>query len=364
MRVVIAGGGTGGHLFPGVALAEAFMTLRPGSKVTFLGAERGLETSVIPALGFDLVTLPVGGLMGVGPVKGIYRGLLLALGVLRAASVLRRISPDLVVGTGGYSSVPGVIAAAMLRIQRSIMEQNVSPGRANRFLARFVPRVYLGFPVKDGVFAEGKVILAGNPIRKCALPQEDVEVLEGERGLTLLILGGSQGAAQLNNASLEIVPELLKTVEGLRVIHQTGGAHSEMVMERYREQGADVEVVPFMDSIGEFYSRADLCLSRAGAMAVSELAAAGVPSVLVPYPFAAGGHQRDNARWLAERGGAVIIDSASFSPQLLKEELSRLISSRDDLAVMAKKAKDAGRQDAADSIAKEEIMRITGEALQ
>ncbi len=364
MRVVIAGGGTGGHLFPGVALAQAFQTLQPGSKVTFLGARRGLEVSVIPALGFDLVTLPVGGLMGTGPIKGFYRGLLLALGVLRAAYALRRISPDLVIGTGGYSSVPGVVAAAMLRIHRSIMEQNVSPGRANRFLARLVPRIYLGFPVQDGVFPEGKSVLAGNPIRDNALAQSDAGPGDSRRGLTLLILGGSQGAAQLNDASLEIVPQLLDAVEGLTVIHQTGRAHSEMVIDRYRQLGAEVEVVPFMDPIGVYYSRADLCLSRSGAMAVSELAAAGVPAVFVPYPFAAGGHQRDNAQWLASRGGAVIIEAAEFSPRIVKEELLRLLTSPDELSTMAKKTRDAGRQDAADSIAREEIRRVTGGPVQ
>ncbi len=307
MKVVIAGGGTGGHLFPGVALADAFLREDASSRIVFMGADRGIEVKIIPTLGFELITFPVGGVMGAGLLGGIFRSLSLAIGVIKAARALRRISPDLVVGTGGYGSVPGVVAAALLRIQRSIMEQNVTPGRANRFLARFVPRIYMGLPTSEGVFPPGKAVLTGNPIRKNALIETEDTFVDTGNGQTLLILGGSQGAVQLNEVTMKIVPELLVKFPGLRVIHQTGTAHSEKVTAHYRAEGVEVEVVPFMERIGEYYQAADLCLSRAGAMAVSELAAAGLPSVLIPYPHAAGGHQRDNANWLVKKVGAVII---------------------------------------------------------
>ncbi len=360
MKVVIAGGGTGGHLFPGVALADAFLREDASSGIVFMGADRGIEVQIIPSLGFELITFPVGGVMGAGLLGGIFRSLSLAIGVIKAAGALRRISPDLVVGTGGYGSVPGVVAAALLRIQRSIMEQNVTPGRANRFLARFVPRIYLGLPTAEGVFPSGKAVLIGNPIRKSALIETGSTRADTGDGKTILILGGSQGAVQLNDVSMKVVPELLRKLPGLRVIHQTGSAHSEKITAHYREEGVQVEVVPFMERMGEYYQEADLCLSRAGAMAVSEFAAAGLPSVLVPYPHAAGGHQRDNAMWLVKKGGAVLIEPDELVPEILIDTLENLIRSPVELLRMAENALKAGTRDAAGLIVSEEIKRMSG----
>jgi len=360
VKVVIAGGGTGGHLFPGVALADAFLREDASSIIVFMGADRGLEVKVIPSLGFELITFPVGGVVGAGLLGGIFRSLSLAAGVIKATGALRRISPDLVVGTGGYGSVPGVLAAALLRIQRSIMEQNVTPGRANRFLARLVPRIYLGLPTAEGVFPSGKAVLTGNPIRKNALI--GTVSTRGDTGnrKTLLVLGGSQGAVQLNDISMKIVPELLVKFPELRVIHQTGTAHSEKITAHYRAEGVQVEVVPFMERIGEYYQAADLCLSRAGAMAVSELAAAGLPSVLVPYPHAAGGHQKDNAMWLVNRGGAVLVEPDELVPEILIGKLENLIRSPMVLSRMAENARKAGTRDAAGLIVSEEMKRMSG----
>ena len=360
MKMVIAGGGTGGHLFPGIALADAFRDLDPASQVLFIGAERGLESRVLPGLGYELRTLPVRGVLGTGFFRGLARMAGLLAATLRAYRILGSVSPDLVVGVGGYASVPAVLAAWLRRVPRSILEQNVIPGRANRFLASVAERIYLGFPQAGSSFPVGKTVVTGNPIRESALSQPDRAPVDDAGGRALLVLGGSQGAAQLNDLALAVVPRLKRTMTELRVIHQTGSAGEEAVRERYREEGIDVEVVPFIEEMGRRYAEADLCLSRAGALAVSELAAAGLPSILIPYPYAAGDHQRANARWLEEQGGAVCVDPDAASPEQVGAELARLLTSSADLNTMAEAAGQAGNRDAARRIAGMELKRIRG----
>jgi len=360
VKLVIAGGGTGGHLFPGVALAVEFARQVEGVEVVFIGATRGIESRVVPALGYELVTLPVRGVVGSGIFRGVTRALTLLWGVARAYLVLGRIKPDLVVGVGGYASVPAVMAAAARRIPRSVLEQNVMPGRANRVLARMVQRVYQGFASRTGVFPVEKTVVTGNPIRDEVLPQPGMVRPTGRRNL--LILGGSQGAMQINGLALEFVPRLLADFPDMKVIHQAGPAHEEDVRQGYMEAGVQVEVkveiVPFITGMADAYARADLCLSRAGAMSVSELAAAGLPAVLIPYPDAAGGHQVANARWLEEREGAVVVLPEDATAQLLYEKLNTLLGKTDLLGEMAEASRRAGIRDAAKRIVGEELKRL------
>jgi UDP-N-acetylglucosamine--N-acetylmuramyl-(pentapeptide) pyrophosphoryl-undecaprenol N-acetylglucosamine transferase len=356
VKLVIAGGGTGGHLFPGVALAVEFARQVEGVEVVFIGATRGIESRVVPALGYELVTLPVRGVVGSGFFRGVTRALTLLWGVARAYLVLGRIKPDLVVGVGGYASVPAVMAAAVRRIPRSILEQNVMPGRANRVLARMVQRVYQGFASRTGVFPVEKTVVTGNPIRDEVLLPAGVVRPVGRRNL--LILGGSQGAMQINGLALEFVPRLLADFPDMKVIHQTGPAHEDTVRQGYQEAGVEVEVVPFITGMADAYTRADLCLSRAGAMSVSELAAAGLPAVLIPYPDAAGGHQEANARWLEEREGAVVVLPEDATAQLLYEKLNFLIGKTELLGEMAEASRRAGIRDAAKRIVSAELKRL------
>ena len=357
MRLVIAGGGTGGHLYPGIALAEAMRERDEDVKITFMGTDRGLERTVIPQLGYELITFPVGGITGLGLMRGLYRAVSMIGAVLKATGTLKRLAPDLVVGVGGYASVPGVLAAAIRKVPRCIIEQNVIPGKANRFLVRFVPRVYTGFPTSGSVLPPGKTVIAGNPIRKDAL-SDDRDTGVSREGMTLLILGGSQGAAQLNDLAKEIVPGLLRDFAGLKVIHQTGPVHESQVREHYRMEGVNVETVPFIRNMGAFYSRADLVLSRSGAMSVSELAAAGLPAIFIPYPHAAQNHQRANGRWLEERRGAIILDSDEVTPEILYGALKHLLTDGESLRDMALASKKAGTRDAARRIIEEEMERI------
>ena len=356
MKLVIAGGGTGGHLFPGVALAVEFAKQVEGVEIVFVGARRGIESRVVPALGYELVTLPVRGVVGSGFFRGVSRALVLLWGVIRAFLVLGRIKPDLVVGVGGYASVPAVMAAAARGIPRSILEQNVMPGRANRVLGRMAQRIYQGFASRTEVFPVEKTVVTGNPIREEVLPPVGMVRPAGRRNL--LIIGGSQGALQINKLALEFVPKLLGDFTDMKVIHQTGPAHEEMVRQGYRDAGVEVEVVPFITEMADAYARADLCLSRAGAMSVSELAAAGLPAVLVPYPDAAGGHQNANARWLEEREGAVVVMPEDATAQLLYDQLSALLGQPGRIEEMAGASRRAGTRDAAKRIVSEELERL------
>ncbi|UCG38624.1 MAG: undecaprenyldiphospho-muramoylpentapeptide beta-N-acetylglucosaminyltransferase [bacterium] len=356
MNLVIAGGGTGGHLFPGVALAEEFCRRVPEVNVTFIGAERGLETRVIPPLGYQLVTLPVRGVVGIGFLKGLARAFSLLGSSARVFWMLGRIRPDLVIGVGGYASVPAVLAAAARGTPRSILEQNVMPGRANQVLARFVQRIYQGFASRNEVFPSEKTVVTGNPIRPQMLPPPGLRRPPGRR--SLLILGGSQGAKQINDLAMEFVPRLKERFPDLEVVHQAGAAHETAVRDSYRRAGIEVEVVPFITGMADAYAGADLCVSRAGAMAISALAASGLPALLVPFPNSAGGHQILNARWLEERGGAIVAMPEEVTADLLVAQISRLLDTPGLLEEMAEAARRYGVRDAARRIVEEELKRI------
>lgn len=356
MKLVIAGGGTGGHLFPGVALAGEFKKLRSDVEVVFVGADGGLETKVVPALGYKLVTLPVRGVVGHGFITGVARSVILVMAAVKAFWILGRLKPDLVIGVGGYASVPAVLAAAVRGLPRSILEQNVSPGRANQVLARLVQRIYQGFASRSEVFPTEKTMITGNPIRPEVLPAEGMTRPPGRK--TLLVLGGSQGALQINELVLNVIPRLKRVFPDLTVIHQTGHAHEETVREGYGNAGVDVQVVPFITGMADAYARADLCLSRAGAMAVSELTASGLPAVLIPFPHAAGGHQGLNARWMEERGAAVVIQPDEVTPDLLYEQLKKLFGIPGLLSDMADASARAGVRNAAQRIVEAELERL------
>lgn len=356
MKVVIAGGGTGGHLFPGVALAGEFLRRERDAEVIFFGAQRGLETRVIPALGYELITLPVRGVVGHGFFVGVSRSLNLIAAAIRAFWILGRLKPDLVIGVGGYASVPAVLAASLRGLPRSLLEQNVLPGKANRVLARAVQRIYQGFASRSEVFPVDKSVVTGNPIRPEMLTPEGLVRPPGRR--RLLIMGGSQGAKQINDLAVEVVPDLMRDFPDLKVIHQAGFTHEDKVRESYLSKGVNVEVVSFIAAMADVYAQVDLCLSRAGAMAVSELTAAGLPAILIPYPDAAAGHQTSNARWMEERGAAVILDPEVVTPGTLYQKLKGLLDDPSLLEDMTQASRRAGIRNAAERIVEEELKRI------
>lgn len=353
MRVVIAGGGTGGHLFPGVAVAQALV--EDGGEVLFVGTQRGIEARVVPELGFPIEYLSVTGIKGgglAGKVKAMAR---LPRSFFASRTILKRFRPDVVVGVGGYASGPIVATAAVSGYPTAILEQNSIPGMTNRILGKLVRRIFATFEDRNGFFPARKVVQTGNPIRR-----ELVERLEGvERSedvsRRLFIFGGSQGARPINEAMMAGITDLRSRLPGLEVWHQTGEADCERVTNAYREAGMDeaaARVVPFIKDMTEPYAWADLALCRAGATSLAELAAVGIPAVLVPLPHAADNHQEWNARSLVDAGGAALVHQTDLG-SALGSTVADLLSQPERLVEMRAAMKGAARPKAAHRVADE-----------
>lgn len=355
LRVLIAGGGTGGHLFPGIALAEQIVAA--GGEVRFVGTERGIEARVVPEQGYELELIEVSGIKGRG-IKGLIAGLLrLPRAWLQSRRIIRRFNPDVVVGVGGYASGPIVATAALMRRPTAILEQNSVPGITNRILAKLVRRVFATFPDPRGHFPARKLALLGNPIRA-----ELVERLEQAREQVggelqhaprLFVFGGSQGARALNSALIESANALAEALPGLEIWHQTGTGELERVREGYAAAGLSeprVRVVPFIKDMTEPYAWCDLVVCRAGATSLSELAAVGCPALLVPFPHATDDHQTHNAASLVAAGAAVMIAEHELGSQRLVGEVAGLLGDRDKLASMRIKMLGAAKPRAAADI--------------
>ena len=303
LRMIVAGGGTGGHVFPGIALAEAFLSLCPGGAVSFVGTEGGLEARAVPARGFPIDFVPSGQVRGrgIGALPGVYR---MALGIPAAVAVLRRRRPDLVFGVGGYASVPVALSAGLLRIPLFLQEQNSVPGRSNRFLARGAVRVFAGFSAAAAFFPPGKVEVTGNPVRKeiVSAAREHGREWPAETPLVVLALGGSQGARAINTRVLGMARRAKREGAAIRFLLQTGAREHAAVEGAVREEALPVDPFPFTDRMGDWFPRCHAVLMRAGALSIAEAALFGRPCVLVPYPSAADDHQAGNAREFCASG--------------------------------------------------------------
>jgi len=345
-RIVIAGGGTGGHLYPGLALADALAGR--GVEVVYVGAAGGIEARVVPTTGYRLHLLPGRQLRG-GGLGRAARGLATAAGAtLRAVALLGTLRPALVVGVGGYASVAVVVAAALRRIPSVLLEQNVVPGAANRMLVRLARRVCVGFAESIRFFPPGRAVHTGNPVRADLLRPRPARTRPG-----LLVFGGSAGAHKLNEATVGALAVLGPTARGLDVTHQTGAADVDAVRARYAGLGLTVRVEPFITDMGAAYAAADVVVGRAGAMTCAEVTAVGLPAILVPYPYAADDHQRRNAEVLAAAGAAETILDADLTADRLAERLRALLDDPSRRATMAARARDLGRADAARRVADE-----------
>lgn len=358
MRVVIAGGGTGGHLFPGIALAEEIQ--RRGGEVHFVGTARGIEARAVPEQGYPLALIDVAGIKGRG-LGGLVRGLLrLPRAWWQSLRLLRRLRPDVVVGVGGYASGPVVATAAMLRIPTAILEQNSIPGITNRILSRLVRKVFCTFPDVRGRFPARKVVLAGNPIRRQILGQlvaagetTSAAATAAARRPRLFVFGGSQGARAINDAVLAALPALVERLPELEIWHQTGKADEARVRDGYAALGLGeprARVAAFLKNMAEPYAWCDLVLCRAGATSLAELTAVGKPAVLVPFPHATDNHQEWNARALVDAGGAVLLRESEWTPAALADTLAGLLQAPDRLAVMSDAMRSAARPEAARTI--------------
>jgi len=351
--VVIAGGGTGGHLFPGVALAREFMRQRKDTAVVFVGTSRGIESRVLPREGFELRLIPIGGWVGVTGLRKIRTMMMLPAGLWKSWQILKEIRPELVIGVGGYASGPVMAMAGWLGIRRVLVEPNAVPGLTNRFLAPWVNRIYLSFEetrawLNRGI-REGAIRVFGNPVRADIFSAGKSRT-EKSAKMTVLVMGGSQGSRAINHGMADALPELEAWRPKLRIIHQSGEHDVVWLKEKYSRLGFDAAVVPFIPNVSEAYRDADLVLCRSGATTVAELAACGRPAVLVPFPHATHGHQERNARALAEAGAAELLLERDLTGKSLAAILQSLLSAPTRLSGMAEASRRLGRPDAAEKI--------------
>ena len=348
LAVVIAGGGTGGHLYPGIAVARELLRRRPDAVVTFAGTARGIEARVVPAEGFELDVLRSSGLKGSSPLA-LARGVaVLPLSGIDAWRILSRRRPALVIGVGGYSSGPVVLAAAARRIPTMVLEQNAVPGFTNRLLARVVSAAAVTFDSTTSFF-RGRGFVSGNPVRPEFLAEDPAGPVpaDGARPPRVLIFGGSQGAQAINMAMVEAAPWLAAHGAGFAITHQTGARDLERVRDAYRDAGLDVRVEPFLYEMSREMRAADLVVCRAGATTLAELTAAGKPAVLIPLPTAADDHQRKNAEVLAAAGAAELLPQDGLTGRLLGERIVSLAQDPDRRRTMAEAARGLARPDAA-----------------
>ena len=339
--VVIMAGGTGGHVFPALAVAERLRAR--GIAVSWLGTRRGIEADLVPRAGFEIDWISVGGLRGKGLLGWLLAPLKLALALGQALAALRRRRPDAVLGLGGFASGPGGVAARLLALPLVIHEQNAVAGLTNRLLARIANRVLEAFP---GTFPAARgAVATGNPVRAeiAALPNPEVRLAGRDGALRLLVLGGSQGAGALN----ALVPAAAARLPGrLAIRHQCGRAGFDATQAAYAAGGIAAEVLPFIDDMAAAYAWADLVLCRAGALTVAEVAAAGVGALLVPFPHAVDDHQTRNAGYLVERGAGRLLPQAGLDAERLAADLAALAEDRAGLLAMARAARAAARPDA------------------
>ena len=341
--IIIMAGGTGGHIFPALAVADILRS--QGWHVTWLGAPHSMEAELVPKHNFDMVWVRFSGVRG----KGLLRKLLLPYNLLvalwQSAAAILRHRPDVVLGVGGYITFPGGMMAALLRRPLVIHEQNSIAGLSNKVLARFAQKVLSGFP---DVLPHA--IWCGNPVRAdiAALPDPEQRYGARKGRLNVLVVGGSLGAKAINETvplALALLPEVVRP----NVIHQTGKQHLEAVRQSYQLAGVQADIKPFIDEMAKHYGNADLVICRAGALTIAELAAAGVASILIPFPFAVDDHQTYNARFLSDRGAAVLLPQSEMTVEKLAQLLHDL--TRDKLSVMAQHARSVAKADAAQRVA-------------
>src|SRR5215207_986848 len=346
MRVLIAAGGTGGHIYPGIAVAQEIMRRDADSKVHFVGTARGLETRLVPQAGFELSLIESAGLKNVSLGARIRGVAVLPKSFVSTRRLLRTFQPDVVVGAGGYVSGPVVLTAALTKRPTMVMESNALPGWTNRVLARFVDRAAVSFEQALPYF-RGKAKVTGNPVRR-----EFFEIPRKRREpgkFSLLVFGGSQGARAINEAMVVALPKLKELPVGLRIKHQTGPADFEKVKAAYAAAtwGERADVRSYIDNMMADFAEADLVLCRAGATTTAELIAAGKASIMVPFPHAADDHQRKNAEALQSAGAARMILQQYLSSDSLTTEIERLVKTPEELDRMEQASRKLAHGDAA-----------------
>ncbi len=345
MKLIIAGGGTGGHLFPGIAVAEEFMSQDPANEVLFVGTARGIEARAVPAAGYRLELISAAGIRGKGTLSQIKGAAMMIYGYAQSRKILKSFRPDMVLGVGGYASLPMVLAAGGMAIPRFIHEQNAIPGQTNRLLARFATKVFITLEESARYFPSATTQQTGNPLRRqildmvekanlnsiptlskggSCLPPLQREGRSGDGVFHLFIFGGSQGAHAINTAMTEALPLLKKSQIRLLITHQTGEKDFADVAAAYREAGVEANVTPFISDMAAEYAGADLIICRAGATTISEITACGKACLFIPFPHAVDDHQRRNAEALLKKDACFMMLERELSGKTVAESILTL----------------------------------------
>lgn len=358
MRLIVAGGGTGGHLFPGIAVATAMRERVAATRVLFIGTSRLLDQQALAGCGFELAGLQCGGVKGLGTMQRLRSLLRMPGAVLEAMRMLRQFNPDLVFGVGGYVTGPVLLAARMLGVPIAIHEQNSVPGMANRLAGRLADKVFISLPCVPP-FPPAKTVRTGNPVRREILAAASEKTPWPERSTTLLVLGGSQGAHRVNLLVMEAMEQLARQGRALHLIHQTGGADEEQVRTCYHKLGIDAEVTAFIRDMASVYARADLVVSRAGATTLAELAVMGLPALLIPYPYAADDHQATNAEYYVKDSGCRMLRESGLTGEILARSISEYLQNPEELHTMSANMKTMAMPDATNRIVDECLQLAT-----
>ncbi|MEM7828743.1 MAG: undecaprenyldiphospho-muramoylpentapeptide beta-N-acetylglucosaminyltransferase, partial [Candidatus Aenigmatarchaeota archaeon] len=319
MRLLICGGGTGGHLFPAISIAEEFIRMRIDGDVTFLGSEKGIEARILPKEGWKFIKISTHAFEGKGILEKSKSAIILMKGISQCIRIIKKLNADVVLGVGGYVSVPGVIAGWMVRKKTAIHEQNSIPGIANRFLGKIVDRIFITFPESRSFFPEYKVLLTGLPVRRRFIEATVDSAKENDR-FTLFVFGGSQGSHRINEKMVEALDFLGDIKQEIRIIHQTGEKDRSFVEECYRKKGFDADVRSFIYDMADVLKSADLIICRSGASSIAEICLSGKPSILIPYPYAAHNHQELNALYMVKNGASLMIRDNELTGSLIASQ--------------------------------------------
>ncbi|MBK5277192.1 MAG: undecaprenyldiphospho-muramoylpentapeptide beta-N-acetylglucosaminyltransferase [Desulfuromonadales bacterium] len=326
MKLLIAGGGTGGHLFPGIAVAEEFLARNPANQVLFVGTERGIEARAVPSAGHRLELISAAGIRGKGIFSQIKGAAMMLYGYAQSRKILKSFRPDMVLGVGGYASLPMVLAARGMQIPRFIHEQNAIPGMTNKLLARFADQVFITLEESGKFFPLEKTLLTGNPLRSQIVEMAETirheqRTTDNEQRFHIFVFGGSQGAHAINMAMIAALPHLADLSDRLEICHQTGEKDCSHIRDAYRESGLPAAVQPFISNMAAEYHTADLIICRAGATTIAEVTSCGKACLFIPFPHAADDHQRRNAEALLKKQACFML----LEHELTGERLAAMI---------------------------------------
>lgn len=351
IRLLLTGGGTGGHLFPAVATAQEFRRQRPETEILFVGTKRKMDTESLARYGFNSEAILSYGMKGKKIAQLLKAVATLPLSYLQAVRIIKKFRPDIILGVGGYVTGPVVAAGRGCGVVTLIHEQNSVPGLANRKLAKIVDKICLSLPGSEACFPVGKIVHTGNPVRKNILDLFGQKKQVESKKLTLLVLGGSQGAHMVNNLVAEaFLLQDHRLFAKIDIVHQTGIKDAASIKKTYEKAGIQAQVEPFFEKMDEVYERADLLVTRAGATTLSEIAVLGKPAILIPYPYAADDHQTKNGEYYVLGGGALMYQENDLSAAVLAKCIDDLVSDSENLAKMGAAMRTLSFPNAAEKI--------------